>query len=191
MNKITPIRPADSHFRAEQNRPLEGALISEYNHLGAMLAKRGISIAKITEAVQRFASLVVPLLGDWVIVTVLEHGMRRDIGRAHRDPAMLPVVERYADLRARSNRAAAPVPRLISEQRPLVVPALTSEALDAMVGDAESRAALQLLGIEGSAVAAFPMVARGELFGVVTLLNAPGRGPPDHISVSAVDSGES
>jgi L-rhamnose isomerase / sugar isomerase len=58
MNKITPIRPADAHFRAEQNRPLEGALISEYNHLGAMLAKRGISIAKITEAVQRFAVAV-------------------------------------------------------------------------------------------------------------------------------------
>jgi L-rhamnose isomerase/sugar isomerase len=58
MNKITPIRPADAHFRAEQNRPLEGALISEYNHLGATLAKRGISIAKITEAVQRFAVAV-------------------------------------------------------------------------------------------------------------------------------------
>jgi serine phosphatase RsbU (regulator of sigma subunit) len=131
----------------------------------------------IDEAVQRFASLVVPLLGDWVIVTVLEHGTRRDIGRAHRDPALLPVVEHYADLRARSNRAAAPVPRLISEQRPLVVPALTPEILDAMVGDEESRATLQLLDIEGSAVAAFPMVARGELFGVVTLLNASGRGP--------------
>jgi PAS domain S-box-containing protein len=131
----------------------------------------------IEEAVQRFARLVVPLLGDWVIVTVLEHGVRRDIGRAHRDPALLPVVERYADLRARSNRAAAPVPRLIQEQRPLVVEALSSQALDAMVGDAESRATLERLDIEGSAVAAFPMVARGELFGVVTLLNAPGRGP--------------
>ena len=55
MNKITPNLPADVHFRAERNHPLEGALISDYNHLGAQLAKRGIGIAKITEAVQRFA----------------------------------------------------------------------------------------------------------------------------------------
>ena len=46
-----------------------------------------------------------------------------------------------------------------------------------MVGTRRAGPTLQLLDIEGSAVAAFPMVARGELFGVVTLLNAPGRGP--------------
>ena len=42
----------------------------------------------------------------------VEDGRRRDVGRAHRDPALLPVVDRYADLRAASNRATAPVPRL-------------------------------------------------------------------------------
>ena len=141
----------------------------------------------IDEAVQRFAQLVVPLLADWVIVTVLEHGYRRDVGRAHRDPALLPVVEQYAGLRARSNRSAAPVPRLIVEQRPLVVPALTPEALDAMVGDAESRATLDRLDIEGSALAAFPMVARGELFGVITLLNAPRRGPHTDTELRTAD----
>ena len=41
-------------FRAEQNRPLEGGLIADYNHLGVQLARRGVGIAKITEAVQHF-----------------------------------------------------------------------------------------------------------------------------------------
>ncbi len=58
MNKVTHIRPADADFRAAQNRPLENALFSDYNHLGSLLAKRGIGIARITEAVQRFAVAV-------------------------------------------------------------------------------------------------------------------------------------
>ncbi len=55
MNRITALRPADADFRTMQNRPLEATLFSEYNHLGSLLAKRGIGIARITEAVQRFA----------------------------------------------------------------------------------------------------------------------------------------
>src|SRR3954447_9119313 len=52
------------------------------------------------EAVQRFAELVVPLLADWCIVTVIEpDGTRRDVGRAHRNPDLVPAMHRYADLR--------------------------------------------------------------------------------------------
>ncbi len=55
MNRITHIRPADGDFRATQNRPLESALIHDYNQLGSQLARRGIGIARITEAVQRLS----------------------------------------------------------------------------------------------------------------------------------------
>jgi serine phosphatase RsbU (regulator of sigma subunit) len=166
--------------RTEEERAAAAAAAEEAGrHLLVLgdISQAMTSTFDIDEAVQRFARLVVPLLADWVIVSVLENGARRDVGRAHRDPALLPVVERYADLRVRSNRAAAPVPQLIAEQKPLVVPALTTELIDDMVGDAESRATLDRLDIVGSAVAAFPMVARGELFGVITLLNSPRRGP--------------
>ena len=48
-----------------------------------------------------FSWLVVPLLADWCLVTVLdENGKRRDVGRAHRDPALVATLNRYADLRA-------------------------------------------------------------------------------------------
>ena len=65
------------------------------------------------EAVDRFAHLVVPLLADWCLVSVFDpDGTRRDVGRAHRDPAMAAAMHRYADLRVANNLATAPVPQL-------------------------------------------------------------------------------
>ena len=50
------------------------------------------------EAVDRFAHLVVPLLADWCLVSVVDpDGTRRDVGRAHSDPALVEAMHRYAD----------------------------------------------------------------------------------------------
>jgi serine phosphatase RsbU (regulator of sigma subunit) len=133
------------------------------------------STLDVDEAVQRFADLVVPLLADWCVVTVIDHnGRRRDVGRAHRDPEMLPALHRYADLRVASNSASAPVPTLMRDPRPVIVPDLTPELVESMVADEKSREALAPL--RPGAAAAFPLVARGELFGGVTLVNGPERG---------------
>jgi serine phosphatase RsbU (regulator of sigma subunit) len=133
------------------------------------------STSDTDEAVQRFAELVVPLLADWCLVTVLdENGRRRDVGRAHRDPAMVEAMNRYADLRASGNSATAPVPRLLRDVQPVVIPELTPELVVAMVSDPEGRRAVEPL--RPSAVAAFPLVARDELFGGITLINGPERG---------------
>jgi serine phosphatase RsbU (regulator of sigma subunit) len=127
------------------------------------------------KAVQRFAELVVPLLADWCVVTVVdENGKRRDVGRAHRDPALVEAMNRYADLRVVSNSSVAPVPRLMRDLRPVVIDDLTPDVVAAMVSDPESREALEPL--RPAAVAAFPLVARGELFGGITLVNGPERG---------------
>src|SRR3954469_4519304 len=120
------------------------------------------------EAVQRFAQLVVPQLGDWCLVTVMENGRRRDVGRAHRDPSMVEAMHRYADLRVGSNRANAPVPTALRKGQPVVIQDLTAEQLAAMVSAPQALQAAQLLA--PSAVAAFPLIARGELFGVLTLV---------------------
>ena len=62
----------------------------------------------VDEAVQRFAELVVPQLADWCIVSVVDRdGTRRDVGRAHSDPAMVPHMHRYADLRVATNDPTA------------------------------------------------------------------------------------
>src|SRR3954447_3108060 len=133
------------------------------------------STLDVDEAVQRFADLVVPLLADWCVVTVIDdNGKRRDVGRAHRDPEMLSALHRYADLRVVSNSASAPVPTLMRDPRPVIVPDLTPELVESMVADEKSREALAPL--RRGAAAAFPLVARGELFGGVTLVNGPERG---------------
>lgn len=127
------------------------------------------------EAVQRFAELAVPLLADWCIVTVIDpDGTRRDVGRAHRDPELVPAMHRYADLRVASNNAAAPVPRMLRDPRPVVFPELTPEIVQSMVADDGARVALAPL--RPAAAAGFPLLARGELIGGFTLINGPERG---------------
>jgi serine phosphatase RsbU (regulator of sigma subunit) len=127
------------------------------------------------EAVARFAHLVVPTLTDWCLVSVVDpDGTRRDVGRAHRDPAMTEAMHRYADLRVATNRALAPVPQLLRDPRPVVIPDFTPELATAMVASGEALAALEPL--QPAAVAAFPLVARGEVFGALTLVNGPARG---------------
>ncbi len=138
------------------------------------------------EAVQRFADLAVPLLGDWCIVTVIDaDGTRRDVGRAHRDPALVPAMHRYADLRVASNNASAPVPRMQRDPRPVVFPELTEEIVASMVADGEAREALAPL--RPAAAAGFPLIARGELIGGFTLINGPERGPHTEVELRTAE----
>ncbi|MGX5654941.1 SpoIIE family protein phosphatase, partial [Geodermatophilus nigrescens] len=144
------------------------------------------STTDVDEAVARLASTVVPVLADWCLVSVVDpDGTRRDVGRAHSDPAMVGAMHRYADLRVRTNRPNAPVPTALSQGRPVVIPHLTPEDVVAMTADEESRAALAPL--RPSAVATFPLLARGELFGAFTLVNGPERGPHTEAELRTAD----
>ncbi|MGY1724820.1 SpoIIE family protein phosphatase [Blastococcus sp. SYSU DS0533] len=128
------------------------------------------------EAVARFAARVVPELADWCLVSVVDpDGTRRDVGRAHRDPAMVEAMHRYADARVASNDTTAPVPVALRHAQPVVIEHLTEQHFETMIRDDASRAALAPLA--PSAVATFPLVARGEVFGAFTLVNGADRGP--------------
>ena len=128
------------------------------------------------EAVDRFAHLVVPLLADWCLVSVVDpDGTRRDVGRAHSDPTQVEAMHRYADARVATNRPSAPVPTVLRSNRPVIIPELTDDQIEAMVGNPEAREALRPL--RPSAIATFPLIARGETFGAITLVNESQRGP--------------
>ncbi|MGY1785568.1 SpoIIE family protein phosphatase [Geodermatophilus sp. SYSU D00698] len=144
------------------------------------------STTDVDEAVARFADLVVPLLADWCLVSVVDpDGTRRDVGRAHSDPAMVPAMHRYADLRVRSNRPTAPVPTALASGRPVVLPQVTDDDVRVMVADEASREALAPLRV--SAVATFPLLARGEVFGAFTLVNGPERGPHTDVELRTAE----
>jgi serine phosphatase RsbU (regulator of sigma subunit) len=138
------------------------------------------------EAVQRFAELVVPLLADWCVVTVIDpDGTRRDVGRAHKDPGLVAAMHRYADLRVATNDAAAPVPRMLRDPRPVVFPELTEEIVRSMVADGEAREAL--VPLRPAAAAGFPLIARGELIGGFTLINEPERGAHTEVELRTAE----
>jgi serine phosphatase RsbU (regulator of sigma subunit) len=140
------------------------------------------------EAVDRFAHLVVPLLADWCLISVVDpDGTRRDVGRAHSDPSKVEAMHRYADTRVASNRATAPVPTALRDLRPVIIPEVTAEHVEAMV-DPDSREALVPLQV--AAVATFPLVARGEAFGAITLVNGSERGAhmPDELRTAEIAS---
>ena len=144
------------------------------------------STTDVDEAVQRFAELVVPLLADWCLVSVIDpDGTRRDVGRAHRDPGLVGAMHRYADLRVATNNATAPVPRMMRDPRPVVVPELTPEMVESMVADGEAREAL--VPLRPSAAAGFPLLARGELIGGFTLINGPERGPHTEVELRTAE----
>jgi serine phosphatase RsbU (regulator of sigma subunit) len=138
------------------------------------------------EAVQRFADLVVPLLADWCVVTVIDpDGTRRDVGRAHKNPALVEAMHRYADLRVATNNAAAPVPRMLRDPKPVVFPELTEEIVRSMVADGKARNAL--VPLRPAAAAGFPLIARGEVIGGFTLINEPERGPHTAVELRTAD----
>ncbi|WP_158548512.1 SpoIIE family protein phosphatase [Blastococcus sp. TF02A-26] len=138
------------------------------------------------EAVSRFARLVVPLLADWCLVSVVDpDGTRRDVGRAHSDPAMVEAMNRYADARVGTNLPSAPVPTALRSGRPVVIPQLTSAHVEQMVSNDAAREALAPL--RPSAVATFPLLARGEQFGAITLVNGADRGPHTDVELRTAE----
>jgi serine phosphatase RsbU (regulator of sigma subunit) len=138
------------------------------------------------EAVQRFAELVVPLLADWCVVSVIDDdGTRRDVGRAHRDPALAEAMHRYADLRVATNNSTAPVPLMLRDPRPVVFPELTEEIVVSMVPDEQAREVLAPL--RPAAAAGFPLIARGEVIGGFTLINGPERGAHTEVELRTAE----
>ncbi|MPR00558.1 SpoIIE family protein phosphatase [Modestobacter sp. I12A-02628] len=129
---------------------------------------------EVHEAVTQVAELCVPLLGDWCLTALFEDGRLQDVGRAHRDPALLPYVQDYAEARERASNGVPVVPPELHTGAALVVQDLTPEQVAGMSPDPASRAAL--VPLRPSAVAVFPFVVRDELVGLVTLVTDTDRG---------------
>jgi PAS domain S-box-containing protein len=74
-------------------------------------------------ALQRVAEAVVPVLGDWVIVSLVdEEGRMHDVGSWHSDPASRAAAARYAQLRLAAIPPNAPVIRALASGHVMAVP---------------------------------------------------------------------
>ncbi len=139
-------------------------------------ASEALANAADTErAVGILAQRIVTLLCDWCLITIVDEvtGERRDIGRAHHDPARLADLNRYADLHLVSD--VAPTATAITTARPVIVPDLTQSLLERSLTDPLAHEALAALKPASAAV--FPLLGKGKPFGVIALVNGAERGP--------------
>ncbi|WP_369069667.1 SpoIIE family protein phosphatase [Kineococcus terrestris] len=132
---------------------------------------------EVEEAAARLAAHLVPALGDWCLVTLVQDsGALRDIASRHGDEARVPLLHRYAARRlAALDPVTSPVARAVAGRRTVVVPEPAAEAFAAVLHDPVARDLVRELA-PGTAVVV-PMRARGQTIGVLTLCRDAGRPP--------------
>lgn len=143
------------------------------------------------EAVGRFARLVVPELGDWCIVTLVEgtgadtttgssarpSGWRRglrDVAWWHADPAGRPLVERYTEVRLDALTDASFVAQALLGERPVVVPRDAASAISAILEPGPARESF--LELDADSAVVMPLRGRGRTVGLLTVFRGRARG---------------
>ncbi|MHA3702152.1 SpoIIE family protein phosphatase [Jatrophihabitans sp. YIM 134969] len=130
----------------------------------------------IEAAVGRLAHLVVPQLADWSIVTLVDaEGRVHDPGFAHRDAAAAPDVGAYAARRSGAMTPNSPLATVLRTGEPVVITDIDADFVARAVGDAEVAALTEVLTPHAAVVA--PLTSHGRVFGALTLVTTPARGP--------------
>ncbi len=174
---VTERRVADERARAGAARL---ALIAE---VGAVTEEALGSGQGEVAALQRLAEAVVPVLGDWSIVSLAgEDGRVRDVGSWHRDPAPRARVARYAELRLASIRPDAPIARALVSGRTLTV-----DDVGAIIGISLPPGEVSDVywSLAPRTAVTLPLTARGRTLGALSIYRSPERSPADEDDVAA------
>ncbi len=164
---VTERRAAEERARASAARL---ALIAE---AGAVTGETLGSGAGEDAALQRLAEAVVPVLGDWVIVSLAgADGRMRDVGSWHTDPARRGAVARYAALRLASIPPDAPVLRALASGRTLTVP-----DVGATIGRnlPPGEVSDVFWTLDPRTAVTLPLAARGRTLGALSIYRSAGR----------------
>jgi serine phosphatase RsbU (regulator of sigma subunit) len=74
------------------------------------------------EAMRRLSRAVVPVLGDWVIASLVgEDGRLHDVASWHAEPGSRDLAARYSDLRLAALRSTAPIVEALRSGQPMLV----------------------------------------------------------------------
>ncbi|WP_299953374.1 SpoIIE family protein phosphatase [uncultured Modestobacter sp.] len=133
----------------------------------AMLARVSAELAgtlDVETAAARVPRLIVPVLGDWCVLTVLDvDGRPQDVGWWHVDPARRALVERYAAVRLASMPVTSPVVRALLGETVLA----EAEDVADLMPAGEAQDLLRLLGPHSGLT--LPLRGRGRTLGALTL----------------------
>jgi serine phosphatase RsbU (regulator of sigma subunit) len=172
---LVHLREAGSALR-EGPAPTAADLDRDRLRFLAEVSESLIATLDTGESAGQLARLLVPRLADWATVLVTgEDGAPGRSARAHRDPARLADVDTYLSGRSRAPRdqpgltaalASGEPLQLMADDLELRAPSLPSEA----VRDAWER-------LQPTSCLFVPLQARGEVFGVLSLVNCGDRPP--------------
>jgi PAS domain S-box-containing protein len=127
-------------------------------------------------AALRVAQAVVPVLGDWAIVSLAEEDSRlRDAVSWHREPAVRADVARYAELRLAALTTSAPLVLALDSGQVKVVPDVWSSVGSTLGGEARD----VLARLAPRSALAVPLVARGRTLGALSIYRSADRPVPD------------
>jgi PAS domain S-box-containing protein len=163
--------------------------------LAERTARRAELLARVTveltetldadQAVGRLVDLLVPDLADWCIVSLVPDDrpdtagahpryQLRDVGWAHVDPAVAPVLRLYLQARIPALTEANPVARALRTGHTLRLPADATKLLQESLVSGLARDLIGRLAPETALLV--PLRARGRTVGLISLYNGPARG---------------
>jgi signal transduction histidine kinase len=119
----------------------------------------------------KIAHLVVPRLGDWCVVDMLEvDGIIRQVALAHVDPSQEALAQGLAERHPTDPEATSGVAHVLRTGQPLIHPDLTTPEELAEVLGAEHPEILRTLGARSYLI--IPLAARGRTLGTITFVYA-------------------
>lgn len=135
------------------------------------------------EAVARLASLMVPDLADWCVITLVDdvggqgrwQRRLRDVGWWHADPAMRPVVNRYMEVRIDALTDESFVSEALRSDHPVVITGGAADAVSRVLADDEARELCRQLDPASAVVV--PLRGRNRTVGLLSMFRGPHREP--------------
>ncbi|MBM7806674.1 serine phosphatase RsbU (regulator of sigma subunit) [Geodermatophilus bullaregiensis] len=169
---------------AEQRARDSAARLALLAEVSALMSASLGSAAAEEAALQRVAEAVVPVLGDWVIMTLSngQDGRMLDVAGWHRDPALRPAAATYASLRLASVPPDAPVLRALESGQLLTVPDVRA-VIRPTLPEGEVREAFDALAPRSAVT--LPLLARGRTLGALSLYRGDDRPAADADEVAA------
>jgi serine phosphatase RsbU (regulator of sigma subunit)/PAS domain-containing protein len=136
------------------------------------------------EAVRRLTRAVVPVLGDWVIASLVgEDGRLVDVASWHADAGSRELAERYSRLRLAAMTSTAPIVEALRSGQPMIVDDLPT-AVGRTLPAGEVRDLFEALAPRTGV--ALSLLARGRTVGALSIYRSGDRPPADADDVATM-----
>jgi serine phosphatase RsbU (regulator of sigma subunit)/PAS domain-containing protein len=132
------------------------------------------------EGVSRLTTLLVPELGDWCLVTLVEEpsvtnwrrGLR-DVAWAHAEPAKVDALDEYASLRLGAMTDSSYLAQTIRDMTSVMIESGAADKVAAVLVPGPARE--RLLELDPASALGVPLRARGRIVGIVSLFRGAER----------------